>query len=195
MGSNTGPKGERSRNTSTKEGAAWLPWVVLPFTSPLLCGAAFLPLSLGWCCFLPVGCCCRWLPPPLGYGGAAPPLCLVRSAVFPFSFWVMHYPLLPFGFWVVLGTDHFGRSRTSGSPNLASLGFLFLLLLVSCVQLIVSLDMGVVIVFDIYDVASFWVMLLFPGSFGREKDFSTKLYEKKQQNKFLARTPKFEFKK
>ena len=62
---------QRSRNTSTKEGAAWLLRVVLPFTSHLLCGAAFLPLSLGWCCFLPVGCCCRWLPPPLGYGGAA----------------------------------------------------------------------------------------------------------------------------
>ena len=66
-----------------------------------------------WCCLLLFVWCC-WLLPLLGG---------VVSLI---------------GIWVVFETHHFGKSRTSGSPNFESLGS-FLQLLVLCVLLLGSL--------------------------------------------------------
>ena len=139
---------------------AVLIWVVLhshpPLvwcSFPLVGGAALLLLLWWWWCspfFLrcPCGWCCL-TDPPLGDAFSLLPSLVVGPAGRCFfadpSFLVMLGGAVSLtGFWVVLGTNQFGRSKNSGSPNPEPLESLVLgLFLLFCVLLLGSLGLGV----------------------------------------------------
>ena len=125
----------------------FLEWCCFPPPSPFVGGAAnpfWCGVSpLPWCCFLvpPLWRCCSPAPPPL-VCCCAPPLCLpprpfscaalslslvggapfsllllLRGAVLFLLLLLLCGAVSLIGFWVVLGTYEFGRSRTTGNPN------------------------------------------------------------------------------